>query len=105
MPAPLNSGQFKCLRSQARTAEDFKALSKWCRQRAETYRKKKEDCEAELREYYSRPSPLALAKYPPRDKSLKALIAHYRELSARWSELENLYSKKAQDLAAAKAQE
>src|SRR5262249_32333234 len=99
----MNLRGYKHLRNRVRTVEDFKILAKWCQQRVDLCRKKEIDCETELKAYYGRFLAVAAPKYPPGDQTLKALMAHCRELSEHRSKLVNRYADRAIELEAAPA--
>ena len=80
-----NTRGYKALCKRAKTADDFKALSAWCADQSAVCRRKVAQLEAELKEYNAS-SPRPGPKYPPRDQTLRDLIAHYRLLSAKWQE-------------------
>jgi hypothetical protein len=78
-----NTCQYKALRKRAKTASDFKALSAWCTDQSAVCRRKIAQLEAELNDYHSG-SPRPAPKYPPRDQTLRDLIAHYRIVAGNW---------------------
>ena len=94
-PMPKTAREWNALRNRARTAADCRALSQWSQSQAESCRRKQIDCEAELRDYYAHPSPHPFPRNPPRDQSLKHLIAYYQGQARRWDDLAGGYSEKA----------
>jgi len=97
---PRNSREWKRLRGHARTPEEFYALSRWCQAQAAQCRKKQASCEEELRAFYAHPPVPPFPKSPPRDQTLRGLIAGYRNQAQRWTEFADAYSRKAKTLAA-----
>jgi len=86
-----NSREYKGLCKRAKSADDFKALSAWCSGRSTMCKRKVAELEAELSDYYSKPS-VAGPKYPPRDQTLRGLIAHYRSLAGQWQASADRYT-------------
>ncbi len=85
-PVVIHTGrEFKGMCRRAKTADEFGALSTWCAGQSSASSKKVAQLEAELKQYYSGPTPVG-PKYPPRDQTLKELISHYRLVSAKWQE-------------------
>src|SRR5215471_50 len=78
-----NSREYRSLCKRAKTADDFKALSAWCSDQSSICRRKIAQLEAELNDYHSNPSRPG-SKYPPRDETLRNLIAHYRIVAGTW---------------------
>ncbi len=98
---PRNSREWKRLRGHARTPGDFYALSKWCQAQAAQCRKKQAGCEEELRAFYAHPPVPPFPKNPPREQSLRGLIAGYRNQAQRWTAFADAYSQKAKTIEAA----
>lgn len=84
------------MRARAHTADEFRALGKWCSSQAEAYRRKAEAYEIELKDYSANPSFRADPQYPSTGQQLKTLVAHYRELAQHWGELGAAMNTKAQ---------
>lgn len=99
---PKNTHEWKRLRAEARTSDDFLALAKWCESRAGAYRAKQAASEAELREYYAAGRFFNQSKNAPRrDEVLKREIETDEKLVKHWTELGGIYVSKAQELEAA----
>lgn len=97
-PVMIHSArEFKEVSKRAQTAEEYGALSAWCSNRSSTYGKKIAELESELTAYYARSGPVG-PKYPPRDQTLKELIAHYRLLSSKWQDRATGYTQRATNL-------
>jgi hypothetical protein len=96
---PKTNREWTALRARARTAEDFRSLSKWSQGQAESCRRKQSDCEFELRESYAHPPSHPLPRNPPREQSLRNLIAFYRGQAHRWDGLAQAQSERAAALA------
>jgi hypothetical protein len=78
---------WKRLRAEAHTAEEFRKLAEWCSTQVSLNRAKAAMYDLEWKHYYSNPTFRAEAKYPSREQQLKTLVAHYRELSKHWEDL------------------
>jgi hypothetical protein len=85
-----NTREYRALRKRAKTADDFKALSAWCSDQSAVCRRKIAQLEAELNDYQPG-SPRPGQKYPPRDQTLRNLIAHYRIVAANWQKTAENY--------------
>ena len=81
-----NSREWKRLRAQARTPEDFAKLAEWCNHQVAENLGKAERCDRERQEFLQQPVGTG-PKYPPRDQTLRTLASHYRELAAHWKAL------------------
>jgi len=99
----LTMREFKTLRERANTAEDYRKLAAWCRLKAEHYRKRKSNLEAELGKHDSRISPQSNPKHSTRGQSLHALAVHYGDLSRQWTDLSEVFSHRAAELDASPA--
>ncbi len=94
---PKNAREWKHLRAQARTREDFLALTKWCESQAALSRSKQAASEAELREYYKEGRFFNSSKNGPRrDEVLTKQIESYKNRAKHWSALGARYMAKAQ---------
>ena len=78
-----NAREYRALCKRAKTADDFKALSAWCSDQSVISRRKIGQLEAELNDYHSSSSRPG-SKYPPREETLRSLIAHYRRVAGNW---------------------
>jgi hypothetical protein len=94
--------EYRRLRSQARTAADFRALAQQCQSRSEFYRRSQSAIQAELAAQHVQSSPQSVVKHPTRGQSLKNLADSYGELSRQWEALGTECSGKAIQLEAAR---
>ena len=99
-PSPVvkTSKDYDRLRTHAHTAQDYQALAEWCRTRASKFQQEQAARGSELDAYYRRQSNLNLPKYPPRDQTLKTLIARDREQATHWNHLATEYSEQARKI-------
>jgi len=98
-----NSKQYNQLRSHAKSAEEFAALTAYCQALVSKYEADKNKNQAELDQYNSKqhiPNP----KFRSKDELLKSYIASDEKAIARWSELVAQYTDQAHKLAGAKAE-
>jgi hypothetical protein len=96
---PITNHEWNALRARARTAADFRSLSKWSQGQAESCRRKQSDCEAELRDLNEHPPSHPFPRNPPREESLRNLIVFYRDQARRWDGLARAESERAAALA------
>ena len=90
---PKNNRQWHRLLAHARTAQEFRALSRWCDSQADVCRRKEADAEEELHRAY----PVNYA----RTHNLTDAADGYKKQATHWSELSREYAGKAVALEAA----
>ena len=90
---PKNNREWNRLCTRAKTAEEFRALSKWCDGQAGVCRRSQAAAEEQLR----RPYPSNYA----RSHNLSNTIERCRKQVKQWSDLSWQYSSKAESLEAA----
>lgn len=91
--APIRSArEFRGMCRRAKTADQYGALSAWCFRQSGACVKKVSELESELKEYDSG-TPRVGPKYPPRDRTIRELIAYYRSQAAKWQGRADGYTK------------
>ncbi len=91
----MTSRDWKHLRKNAKTAEEFRRCAEWCRKQADGYRERLAVYEAELKALETRPPNRTGPKYPPTAEHLRMRVEHYRGLVKHWTGLAEDYEHKA----------
>ena len=75
----------------------FGALATWCRSQTASCRRNQAKCEAELRDFCAHRPAFAHRANPPRERTLRSLIATYRRQAERWAAFATAYSLKTSE--------
>jgi hypothetical protein len=93
---PKSIREWKLLRTRARSAAEFRALSAWCDGQLQRCRRKQTQYEKSLQEYYAAGRFYHPVKTAPReDERLKSQIDGCKQRASYWSRLSRQYSDKA----------
>jgi hypothetical protein len=95
-----NSKEYNRVRRRAKTADEFKALAKYCQARVSKYEADKKENQAELHRYNSKQHMPANPKFRSMDDLLKTYIARDEKAIARWTQLGTQFTDEAANLEA-----